>query len=440
MANDIAVSMYLNNQQYMQGMNASKGALLIYNKQVGLSQKTMERFEQTMNQSSRAMRINQSVISNGIFMVEDMASVYGTSGLAGAIRAGSNNLTMMAAAFGPWGMAAAVTLTTVTQLWLALRGEQEKATKEVDNYRDALQESLGNIDSMTRLNRQLARSTGSQETGGLKERAEDELASLNNQIKHLEEQKKILETPDVKLLRRAKMFEEAAKNNPYSAAAQAANNLYDQIKNRRQAERNMAELNEEKFQSLLRQREQKEKELHQIKQKHNAIIRREVVQNNLQQVAAVQEQIQKDREAADAAIQNQQRVKDNARRNADDNQRMTPRFERRDVAQSTARGSSDFARAFAATAQSTAGMTKRERLAAEAVARKREKIENAPRRQIKEQMAARDKQEESQKKLVKKHDESINAMGELTEQIREQNRLNAQRPSDLSLSLGALES
>jgi len=439
MANDIAVSMYLNNQQYMQGMNASKGALLIYNKQVGLSQKTMERFEQTMNQSSRALRINQSVMSNAVFMVEDMASVYGTMGLAGAVRAGSNNLTMMAAAFGPWAMAGAVAVTTATQLYLAFNKDADSAKNAkdaVDEYKDALDEQSGRIDNLTRLRRQLARATDSNETGGLKEQVQDDIASINEQIKAFEKQKRAEQDRRKELMQRGQQFEQAAGDNPMSSAAQAANAAFDAAKE--QAEK-VAET-QSRINKLIEERAQKEQEAAMIAQKHNAIVRREVVQGNQEQIAAVQEQIQKDREAANAAIQNQRRVQDNARKNADDNQRMNPRFERRDVAQSTARGSSDFAKAFAATAQSLAGMTKRERMAAEAVARKKEKIENAPRRQIKEQMAARDKQEKSSEKLAKKQEEATKSMDELTEQIREQNRLNAQRPSDLSLSLGALDS
>jgi len=439
MANDIAVSMYLNNQKYMQGMNASKGALLIYNKQVGLSEKTMQRFESTMNRSSQAMRVNQSVISNGIFMVEDMASVYGTMGLAGAIRAGSNNLTMMAAAFGPWAMAGAVAVTTATQLYLAFNKDAEgakNAKDAVNEYKDALDEQSGRIDRMTRLRRQLSRATESRETGSLKEQVQDDIASIDAQIEGFEKQRKAESDRQKELLQRGQQFEQAAGDNPMSSAAQAANAAYDAAKE--QAEK-VAET-QGRINKLIEERAQKEQEAAMINRKHNALVRREVVQGNQEQIAAVEKQIQKDREAADAAIQNQQRVKDNARRNMDDDRRTNPRFERRDVAASTSRGSRDFAMAFAQSAQSTAGMTKRERMAAEAVARKKERIENAPRRQFKEQMAARDKQEKSSEKLAKKQEEATKSMEELTEQIREQNRIAAQRPADIGLSLGALDS
>jgi len=47
-------------------------------------------------------------------------------------------------------------------------------------------------------------------------------------------------------------------------------------------------------------------------------------------------------------------------------------------------------------------------------------------------------QKQVSEKLAKSQEEATNSMNELTEQIREQNRLASQRPSDLSLSLGAL--
>lgn len=343
MANDIAVSMYLNNKQYMQSMNASKGALLIYNKQVGLSQKTMQHFEQTMNRSSRSMRMNQSVISNGIFLVEDMASVYGTMGLAGAIRAGSNNLTMMAAAFGPWAMAGTVAVTTITQLWLALTKEEKNAKDEADNYQDALDEQMGKIDRMTRLRRQLSRASESSETSSLKQNAEDDLASIKNQIAALEEQRAILNTPDVQLLKRAKMFEEAAKDNPYSAAAKAANNLYNQIKDRQQAESNMQALNEKKYQSLLKERSDKEEELALIRKKNNALVQQEVIKANQEQIAAVEEQIRKDQELTQNKLHNQKQIADAKRKDTQRNDRRDE-FQRRPNNPSGARmGDREFA-------------------------------------------------------------------------------------------------
>jgi len=515
MANDIAVSMYLNNQKYMQGMSASKGALVIYNKQLGLSQRTQEHFEQTLHQSSNAFRINQSAMSNAIFMAEDMSSVYGTSGLAGAIRAGSNNLTMMLAPLGGWVMAAGVATTAALQLYLAFNKDAEgakNARDKVDEYKDALDEQAGRIDRLTRLRRQLGRAESSSETGGLKQQVQDDIASIDAQIAAFEKQKKAAQERQAELQKRGQSFEQAAKDNPMSSAGVAAKAAYDAAKE--QAAK-VEEL-ENRRQKLIEERAQKEQEAAMIAQRHNAIVRREVVQANQEQIAAVDEQIQKDREAADAAIQNQQRVKDNARKNTDDERRMKQQFERRSVAQSTVRGSRDFALAFARTAQSnTAGLSKRElasqqamerkraqfmqndrglfgdrrkkeawniaeqqrwkvdnnfrqmalgyefsdkyvspsqkmknrerlgpawdqynqRTAAEAVARKKEKINNAPREQVKEQMAD---QKQVSEKLAKSQEEATNSMNELTEQIREQNRLASQRPSDLSLSLGAL--
>jgi len=310
MANDIAVSMYLNNQKYMQGMNASKGALLNWNKQIGLSQKTMQRFEQTMDQSSKSWRVNQSLISNSIFMVEDAASVYGTMGLAGSVRAASNNLTMMAMAFGPWTMAAAVAASTATQLYFALNKDAdaaEKAKNEVDEYKNALDEQAGRIDRLTRLRRDLANADDSNQTSGMREQAMADQESIKNQIEAFKRQKEDLEKTREQLLTRGQMFEQAAGSNPQSAAAIAANAAFDEAKK----QQSKIEELEGRLQKLIEERGQKEEELAMIRQKHNKLIQAEVVRANNEEIAALEEKIRKDREAADLAIQNQNRVAEN---------------------------------------------------------------------------------------------------------------------------------
>lgn len=307
MANDIAVSMYLNNKQYMQSMNASQGALLIYNKQVGLSQKTMQHFEQTMHRSSNALRINQSAMSNAIFMVEDMSSVYGTSGLAGAIRAGSNNLTMMLAPLGAWAMAAGVATTAALQLYMAFNKDAEgakNAKDKVDEYKDALDEQAGRIDRLTRLRRQLNRADDSRETGGLRDQVQDDIASIDAQIAAFEKQKKAANERRQELLNQGQMFEQAAGDNPYSSAAQAANNAFDAAKEQQQQ---IAEL-EKRRQQLIDERAQKEQEAAMIAQRHNQLVQQEVIKANQEQIAAVEEQIRKDQELTQSKLNNQKQI------------------------------------------------------------------------------------------------------------------------------------
>lgn len=132
MANDIAVSLNLQSRGYIDAMRRSMDATENYSRSVSRAKVNFLSYEKGLARATAMSGQHRMVLQNSIFMVEDAASVYGTMGLAGAVRAASNNLTMMAAAFGPWGMAATVAVTTATQLYLALTKDKEAAKDASD--------------------------------------------------------------------------------------------------------------------------------------------------------------------------------------------------------------------------------------------------------------------------------------------------------------------
>jgi len=92
----------------------------------------------------------QMAINQAIFAVDDAVTVYGTMGLAGAVRAASNNLTMMAGLLGgPWGLAIGVAIAAATQLYFTLNKAAE-ATKDAEKAESAYQKTLSKRNNIIR--------------------------------------------------------------------------------------------------------------------------------------------------------------------------------------------------------------------------------------------------------------------------------------------------
>lgn len=153
---------------------------------VNRANQSLDNHGKTLRRSRRDMR---QFVQNGIYGIEDIASTIGTGGLAGATRAASNNITMMAMAVGgTWGMAAGVAVTTALQLGLAFSGiedsskdaeEKIKAQEEALNaYNKRLDESIALAEKQASLQKKL-------KDGDLEERAKAK-ESLAEEIKQKE--------------------------------------------------------------------------------------------------------------------------------------------------------------------------------------------------------------------------------------------------------------
>lgn len=97
----------------------------------------------SLNRMGMSAGTSQNALRNLIFMAEDASAVYGTQGLSGVLRAASNNLTMVAMAFGPVAMGATVAATSIAQLVLAFNKSKDtakQAADEVNYYKQALDE------------------------------------------------------------------------------------------------------------------------------------------------------------------------------------------------------------------------------------------------------------------------------------------------------------
>jgi len=148
--------------------------------------KKMEMQGKTLRRSRRDWRQFQQ---NAIFGVEDVAATLGTGGLSGAVRAASNNITMMTMAIGgPWMVAITVAGMALLQLALALDLFGEKADKSAeklkkvgDDYRNALRAGMSMQEKMHAFNKKIME-------GSLQER-ESARAGL---VEEIETQKAVL--------------------------------------------------------------------------------------------------------------------------------------------------------------------------------------------------------------------------------------------------------
>lgn len=129
-------------------------------------EKTMLQQQSAMHGAGMSAGKAQLAISQLIFAVDDASTVYGTSGLSGAVRAAGNNLTMMAALMGgPYALAAAVAISAGLQLYLTFNKQAEgaKAAEAAEKaYQETLQKRHAVIEGTTRT-KQEARGLDSEE-------------------------------------------------------------------------------------------------------------------------------------------------------------------------------------------------------------------------------------------------------------------------------------
>lgn len=149
-------------------------------------------------QIKRTSTQGRMAFQNLVYGVEDVASTIGTGGLAGATRAASNNITMIAMALGgPWGMAAGVAITTTVQLALAFGAFGEAAKKSakeaeeaLERFKTALDKSLTQARSYHDFNTKITEGTLDERAAATKA-AEKEVETQRAAVTHLEKHMKL---------------------------------------------------------------------------------------------------------------------------------------------------------------------------------------------------------------------------------------------------------
>lgn len=141
-------------------------ALAHFNTTAGLSAAAMRKYSaevQRGTQLKRAFGVSaggaKQALMNTIFMVEDAASVWGTSGLAGALRAASNNLTVVAMSLGgPVVAGITVAVVAATQFAAAFAkgtGAVKSAQEQTESYTDSIRGMNEAIAEQIRFRQQL---------------------------------------------------------------------------------------------------------------------------------------------------------------------------------------------------------------------------------------------------------------------------------------------
>jgi hypothetical protein len=142
----------------------------------------------------RSRRDWRQFTQNAIFGVEDVASTVGTGGLSGAVRAASNNVTMMLMAVGgPWLTAFGVAAAAALQLALALDLFGEKADetaeklKEVgEAYADALQKGMKSQEQIHKFNKTIKEGTIEQRQAAIKS-LEEQIEAEKSVLSYLQQ-------------------------------------------------------------------------------------------------------------------------------------------------------------------------------------------------------------------------------------------------------------
>ena len=177
--------------------------------------KKLEAQAKTVRRSRRDWR---QFTQNAIFGVEDVASTVGTGGLAGAVRAASNNMTMMLMAVGgPWMTAFGVAAAATLQLALALDlfGESadkaaEKAKKLLDDYVKGLKEGMRQQETIHNFNRRILDGTIEQRKAAL-EGLQEQIAAEKSVLEYLQKNLKLRQQSRDALLAEAKARAAAAE-------------------------------------------------------------------------------------------------------------------------------------------------------------------------------------------------------------------------------------
>jgi len=146
---DLRLNLVMRTQGYVSGLRQAKRETSGFAGSAERAQATVRRLsaasaraaQSTANVSGKMGKATQAA-TQMTFALDDAASVYGTSGLAGSVRAAANNLTMVAAIMG--GLKAQIAATVVlvgVQLWQAFSKQKDKtdeARKAVEEYKEAL--------------------------------------------------------------------------------------------------------------------------------------------------------------------------------------------------------------------------------------------------------------------------------------------------------------
>jgi len=150
---DLALNLIARTQHYNSGMREAAKETQSYQKQTQTAAKFTREMGRSMSMAGRQSRDVSGKMSQAqmaatqmTFAIDDAASVYGTTGLAGAVRASANNLTMVAMLMG--GLKAQIAATAVmvgVQLWMAF----DKADKKVQDANESLKRYQKIITSMT---------------------------------------------------------------------------------------------------------------------------------------------------------------------------------------------------------------------------------------------------------------------------------------------------
>lgn len=170
---------------FTQNTKMSRRELLELEQQIRIATGATQQMQGSMTRHNVA-------ISNAIFLVEDAASVYGTQGLAGALRAASNNMTMIAMTMGgPYVAAATVAIVATMQLVMAFTkiGEKTKYAKdESDKYLDSLRKITDEIKRQVAFDQEVQNFDTSAEIDTAIQRKYAELESIQEQEDRIREE------------------------------------------------------------------------------------------------------------------------------------------------------------------------------------------------------------------------------------------------------------
>lgn len=192
---------------YVSGMERARRRSESLERQHRFLEKSFGRVRLESTRTSQAMqRMNgltgrqTQAMQQLVFGVEDAASVYGTSGLAGSLRAAGNNLTFVAASLGG---VQAVLLTTAAVItgqavlsWLKLSESTNKAKKELDDYKQSLNGLQSATGARAQFQGNLAAAGSSKDAQGMLRASQQQLAVINAKREELKQARDLLVKQD----------------------------------------------------------------------------------------------------------------------------------------------------------------------------------------------------------------------------------------------------
>lgn len=233
-------------------------------------------------------------LRNAIYAAEDAASVYGTQGLSGVLRATSNNITPILGLMGPLGMGLGVAAMAGTQLWMALdkTGDSaEQAQKDLEKYRDTLKGTADRIDQLVRLRRDLRNADDSGDTGGTREKLLADRESLDARIAHFEKQAEQARREQEKLEALGKMKDMQAAGTTNRPLATVYMDAAESFRKQASVEGMHVKAIEEQRMAALEERKRLTEEIALVERRHQELVRKEVVQANLEKTRGIEQEI-----------------------------------------------------------------------------------------------------------------------------------------------------